>query len=115
MQEYIRVPTCHTEPHAYKFEENSDGCVGVSYKRFCMDDDWVELRPLLSHKPEGTPKFVLLDWIKQCPVDEMRTNIKGCSIMLTSVEIEWWDGFINDLGKKKGKYSFYKKKMNFMS
>ena len=95
MKDYLRPPTHHTEPHAYKFEINEEG--DVWFKRFCMDPEWNELRPILPQVPDGTPSLIRFDWKKQCPIDEIRDKIKTCEVKFSQREIDWWASFLKEL------------------
>jgi len=96
IKDYIRSPSHHTEPHAYKFEINQKGDVGVWFKRFCMDPEWKELGTVLPHMPDGTPSLVRFDWAKQCTLKEMEDKLKSCEVKFSRREIDWWGKFLED-------------------
>ena len=104
----IRSPQKHTQPHSYRFKKKEDGTVGVCFKRFAMDEEWLETdRPLLSHMPEGQPGIVKPTWEKQLEMKELRDRIANFKFYFSSTQLNEWRIFIDDLEKRKKYVNIY--------
>ena len=87
----------HIYPHSFKFAKDHSGKVGMWYKQWAKDDQWLpEEGPLyiLKSIPKGTPP-VIRPLSKRLPsVEDMTSKLEKSSCRMTTNEIAWWRKFL---------------------
>jgi len=69
-----------------------------------MDNDWVELRPILPDIPIGNPGIVRLTWAKQIDIKGLRDALPKFRNMCNEYQYEWWQKFIEKLANNQEKW-----------
>ena len=101
LKPFLRSPSYHTEPHAYKFEMNDQNDACVWFKRFAMDNEWVELGTMLPNLTEGVPSLVRFTWAKQTDIEEITKNVETCQFKFSSETVQWWNNFLQEFKKSQ--------------
>ena len=103
---YIAQIKQHSRPHAFKFEIERNGQVGMWYRHWSSEGDWKGDEAgnpffLLEGLPSGKPSLSRGMSLQQNSLDVIESGVNSCSQRFTVQEREWWEKFVEEEKNKR--------------